>query len=351
MRSISHVAATIIQVTVCVPVLALALVSGISGPIPAQERPARTASSDHATPAPSDTVELFGPGVFSTGDFELTPTFTPNSDTAFFSVSTPVYGRMRFILETHRTGDGWSEPRVAPFSGAYDDVDPFVTVDGRNLFFLSRRPVTGTTPQRDLNIWVMERRGNGWGPPRHLGSRVNGSGPVHYVTATARGTLYISAVRPDSRGSGDIYRVRYVNGEYQEPESLGPTVNSAEDHDTTPYVAPDESFVIFGSRGRADSFGDIDLYVSFRDASGQWSSPRNLGAGVNSPRTDYCPIVSPDGKWLYFASTRHSLPDSAFSPAVDAPALRRLLRGPGNMLGDTYRIRLAPLLEKARSMP
>lgn len=296
---------------------------------------------------PSDTAELFGVGVFSTGDYELPPTFTPDGRTAYFSLGTPVYGRHRLIVETHRRGDGWTDLVVASFSGEYDDVDPFISPDWSRLFFLSKRPVTGSAPESDLDIWVMDRAGDGWGPPRHLGETVNGPADEHYVTSTRDGTLYISGIREDSRGAGDVYRVPRIGDGYGAPENLGPVVNRIDLHDTTPYVAPDESYVIFGSRGRADGLGDIDLYITFRSAAGSWTEPRNLGARVNSSATDFCPVVSPDGRWLYFASTRHSM-HAPLAPSLRGSDPRQRLRAAGNTLADTYRVPLAPLLEEMR---
>jgi len=83
-----------------------------------------------------------------------------------------------------------------------------------------------------------------------------------------------------------------------------------------------------------------------RGADGAWTAPRNLGPSVNSSATELCPIVSHDGRWLYFTSTRN-FADGDLGAAVGGDELRRLLRGPGNSLGDTYRIALAPLLREA----
>ena len=297
--------------------------------------------------AAADTAELFGAGVFSTGDYELPPTFTPSGDRAWFTVSTPVYGRMRFILETRRRGNGWTTPTVASFSGRYDDADPYVSPDGSQLFFLSKRPVSpGGPPRRDLDIWVMDRRGDGWGEPRHLGPVVNGPEDEHYVTMTASGDLYIAAVREDSRGAGDLYRVPRSGAGWGAPENLGPVVNGAENHDTTPWVSPDGRYIIFASRGRPGGGPDLDLYITVRGADGAWTAPRSLGPRVNSSATELCPIVSHDGRWLYFTSTRN-FADGDLGAAVGGDELRRLLRGPGNSLGDTYRIELAPLLREA----
>ena len=294
-----------------------------------------------------DTAELFGAGTFSTGDWELPPTFTPDGDRAYFTVSTPVYGRMRFILETRRRGNGWTTPVVAPFSGRYDDADPYISPDGSRLFFLSKRPLTpGAAPKRDLDIWVMDRRGASWSEPRHLGPTVNGPEDEHYVSMTTAGDLYIAAVREDSHGAGDLYRVPKTAEGWGAPENLGSTVNGADNHDTTPWVSPDGRYIIFSSRGRPDGASDLDLYITARGPDGAWTTPRNLGPAVNTRATEYCPIVSPDGRWLYFASTRNFAGGDLGAP-VSGDELRRRLRGPGNSLGDTWRIALAPLLREA----
>jgi hypothetical protein len=301
-----------------------------------------------ATPAHSQetAAELFGAGIFSTGDYELPPTFAPDGRRAYFTVSTPLYGRMRFILETRRRGNVWSEPMVAPFSGRYDDADPYISPDGSQLFFLSKRPVTPDgPPKRDLDIWVMDRQGDGWSEPRHLGATVNGPEDEHYVTMTAAGDLYIAAVREDSHGAGDLYRVPKSGAGWSVPENLGPVVNGADNHDTTPWVAPDGRYIIFASRGRPDGAADLDLYITTRGAGGEWTAPRNLGPSVNSRATELCPIVSPDGRWLYFTSTRNFAGGDLGAP-IGGDELRRRLRGPGNSLGDTYRVELAPLLRE-----
>jgi hypothetical protein len=253
---------------------------------------------------------------------------------------------MRFILETRRRGNAWTTPAVAAFSGRYDDADPYVTPDGSRLFFLSKRPlVPGGEPRADLDIWVMERDGAGWGEPKHLGATVNGPQDEHYVTMTTAGDLYIAAVRDDSHGAGDLYRVPRAADGWGSPENLGPVVNGADNHDTTPWVSPDGRYIIFASRGRPDGGPDLDLYITVRGAGGAWTAPRNLGPRVNSRAVEYCPLVSPDGQWLYFTSNR-TFADGDLGAPVDGDELRRRLRGPGNSLGDTYRIGLPAILRE-----
>jgi hypothetical protein len=62
-------------------------------------------------------------------------------------------------------------------------------------------------------------------------------------------------------------------------------------------VAPDQSFIIFSSSGRRDGTGQAeDLYISFRRATGRGKRRATLGPLVNTDRTEFCPVVSPDGR-------------------------------------------------------
>ena len=295
-------------------------------------------------------AELFGAGVFSTGRYELPPTFTRDGRTAWFTVSTPAYGRYHAILETHWDGSRWSDPQLAPFSGQHADADPLLSPDGARLFFLSRLPAPGRAPERqDFDIWFVARTGAGWSEPQHVAA-ASGPEDEHYASVAADGTLYIAALRADSRGRGDIYRVPFVDGAYGTPENLGAAVNSPDHHDTTPWIAPDQSYLIFGSFGRPEGTGAPgDLYVSFR-RDGAWTPARNLGPLVNSRRTEYCPVVSPDGRFLYFASER-GFADAPRPAQFTTAALDSALGAPGNGLGDTWRIELERVWEALGERP
>ncbi len=82
---------------------------------------------------------LFAPGTISTGDEEFSLTFTPDGKTVYFTK-----GDNRFkyfaILVSHLKNGRWTEPEVAPFSGRWRDIDPYISPDGTKLFFASTRP-------------------------------------------------------------------------------------------------------------------------------------------------------------------------------------------------------------------
>jgi WD40-like Beta Propeller Repeat len=81
---------------------------------------------------------LFGEGVVSTGEYESHPAFTPEGRTLYFVRSTPEFTNWTIYVAEYVDGR-WSAPKVAPFSGKHRDADPFITADGKQLYFISDR--------------------------------------------------------------------------------------------------------------------------------------------------------------------------------------------------------------------
>lgn len=285
--------------------------------------------------------ELWQTGVISTAENEMNAAFTPDGRTLYFARKGGD-GRFAVILESRDRGNGrWSAPTVASFSGQYPDYDPIVSPDGRQLLFISKRPVNGTAPRPDFDIWVAARTASGWGAPRRLDAPINTDGDELYPSVASDGTLYFSSCgRSDSKGRCDLYRAPLVNGRYPTVEHLGGPINTSAS-ETDPYVAPDQSYIVFAVYGRTDGAGDGDLYVSHREGD-VWTAPRPLGSGVNTVAREYCPIVSPDGRWLYFTSQR-GFTDRPQERPLTAREFADSLRSVRNGQGDIYRIPIAVL--------
>lgn len=116
-------------------------------------------------------------------------------------------------------------------------------------------------------------------------------------------------------------------------------------------MAPDQSYIIFSSSGRRDGTGPAgDLYISFRRADGTWEAARNLGPLVNTDRTEFCPVVSPDGRYLYFTSDR-SFADKPLEAALSTREWNARLDGPGDGFGDTWRVPMSAVFEALGRTP
>ncbi|MFP2931917.1 hypothetical protein ACLESO_43475 [Pyxidicoccus sp. 3LG] len=247
------------------------------------------------------TPEVFLPGLVSLpGQEEYRIVFTPDGRTAFWGVGEEIFpsSRQSTIVYSELRHGRWTEPRVAPFSGVYSDIDPFISPDGRRLFFSSIRPVNGA-PREDVELWVVERRGDGWSEPRHLGALVNSTSDELYPSVDAYGTLYFGSDRPGGYGIWDIWRAYpRRDGTYGPAENLGPAINT-ETLDFNPTITADGETLLFASIGREDGYGYGDLYAAER-VRGRWQPARNLGPTVNTSQDEYHPSLSPDERTLYF---------------------------------------------------
>ena len=291
----------------------------------------------YASTQPMRSPVIFGDGVISTGDFESHPAFAPDGLTLYFLKSTPTFSFWTIVVSRYVDGR-WTAPEVAPFSGRYSDADPFITADGKKFYFISNRPVSGKT-SRDLDIWVMDKTENGWSEPRNLGKPVNGDAQEWFPTLASDGTLYFGSSRAGGRGATDIYRSQFINGNYQEPENLGSAINTEFD-EYEPLIAADQSFLIFMAASRPDcNSRSGDLFVSYRK-DGSWTKATNLGNQINSPREEYSPVISPDGKYFFFASTRGRTPPDKQMKYED---LIGWLHGTRNGLGDIYQMDFSAL--------
>lgn len=238
----------------------------------------------------------FEVGTVSTEGDEYGPALSPDGRTLYL-VRRVERGKVEFIYSSQFARGKWSVPRVVGFSGQWFDKEPFVTTDGKHIYFSSNRPLVRGSPIRDMDIWMVSKRMRGWSDPVRV-DLVNSDSTDSYPSLSKDGTLYFASNRPGGKGDYDLYRSRMVNGRHTEPQNLGDALNT-EGNESDPYIAPDESYLIFSSI-RPGGYGEGDLYISFSSASG-WSTPQILPTSVNSREYEYTPLVSPDGRYLFFS--------------------------------------------------
>jgi hypothetical protein len=267
---------------------------------PARATEARPDPPYFGQPTPGTTPERFASGVVSTDAIELNGVFTPDGREFFFT-------RLVEGVDTihHSTvADGtWSRPApLMLFPGAAKAVavDMSVSRDGQELFFLGEHPHEYAAEKPGFDIWVSRRAGGAWSTATVVPPPVRTPHNEIYPVVVADGSLYFTSDRPGGHGRSDVYRAeRQPDGTFAEPVNLGPPVNTEHSEGDT-FVAPDESYLIVTSN-RPGGFGQGDLYISFRQPDGRWGELVNLGDTINSDQTDYCPMVTPDGKYLFYS--------------------------------------------------
>lgn len=244
--------------------------------------------------------------------------FTPDGKEAYWSstLEIPDSGyTLGGMLYSRVIDDRWTIPEQPSFVSrdGYDDDVPFVTPDGKRLFFLSRRPLTEAGPIGGEHIWYMDRIGDSWGKPKPVSNEVNTMDHHWQISVSADNTLYFASSSGGGLGMGDVYKSEYVDGKYIAPENLGNIINS-ELGEGTPYIAPDESYIIFSRFGYADRSKN-GLYISFKDDMGNWGVPKFMRTGI-------CPIVSHDGNYFFIIDTFEGMNNVYWMDASVIDALR-----------------------------
>jgi Tol biopolymer transport system component len=201
------------------------------------------------------------------------------------------------IWETQRTAAGWSAPRPVAFASAdWRDSDPWLTPDGRWLYFISDRPAPGRAEdRRDLDLWRVRRVGKGWGTPEPL-SALNT--PAEELGPELHGDrLYFASTRKGGPGRLDFFGAPRKGNGFGPAVPLRAPLNSAQSEGDLTFSRDGKRAIFWREVG-----GRLVLHQSRRAGNG-WSAPIALLAGVNIGPFNFTPAISRDGRSLIFAST------------------------------------------------
>ena len=242
---------------------------------------------------------LFAPDIISLKNVMVhdTPKFSPDGNEIFWGEfsTNPNHTSIKF---SRLINNKWTEPELVPFSSpeSYGDGCPFMLPDGKVLYFSSFRSLKKGGKSGRERIWYVERQGDAWGEPTPVSEYVNKTDLHWQHSVSENRSLYFSTDQ-------GIMRSQFVSGKHQKPEKITEVMNP-EYVGGTPYISPDENYIIFSSDRLPGSLGKRDLYIGYRKNDGTWSDPIHLGNMINTPQHDLCPIVTYDGKYLLYLSMR-----------------------------------------------
>ena len=303
--------------------LIMLLATGLAAPL--TKTAEDSVSGDYlGQPPPGATPEVFARGIVSKEDTNehMAPSFSPDGNEVFWWANRWPDPGPALSMMMRRENGRWSAPRPTPFKA----IMPAFSPDGHRACFyaFTPGPALSQEGQSHLDIWVVEKQGDAWSEPKclNLVDRYPELRTAFMPRLTRNGTLYFIAYTPGPRDAG-IFRAELINGEYAKPELLPRCINLPPFLNWAPFIARDESYLLFSSNrtGSLDKYGDI--YISRRRADWSWTEPVSLGAPVNTPQQEVFPGVSPDGKYLFFCRyTPGRKNDVDWVDAASIPALR-----------------------------
>jgi len=220
--------------------------------------------------------EAFAPGLVTTPGWEYSGVFTPDMKEFYFIREVKIdqeNSKQEFVVFKY-TDNQWQETVVSDRVG-----QPYIAPDGKTMH-LGRR--------------FKERTQTGWSDVKDLGMPFD-SLSIMSLTASAKGTYFFDEFKRDF--TGDIRYSQLVDGKHEEPKLLNKNINSGKSFH--PFIAPDESYLIFDSK-REGGFGDSDIYISFKQKDGSWGEAINMGDKINTGVWEAAATVTPGGKYLFF---------------------------------------------------
>ncbi len=250
---------------------------------------------------PTFIPKLFEAGFISKDSVaEFGSVFNKAGDEFYFGVDLSGRAEIRY---SKLNGHSWTAPATIFSDSLYSFNDPFLSLDGNRLYYISDLPRNEQDTTMDYDIWYSEKNGLGWSAPINAGEQINSDANDFYISFTNDGALYFATnkdAEEKRKHDFDLYRSEMIDGVFQKAEWLPGAINTKW-RETDPFVAPDGSYLIFCS-WRKSGFGKGDLYISFKNDDGTWSAGKNMGDQINTAGYELCPFVSRDGKYFFYTS-------------------------------------------------
>jgi len=257
------------------------------------------------------------------------PVLAPNGSSIYW-VRTPSVNNDDIMIASRATDSTWTNVRAAgrPLNNYEPNNVIAVSQDDNSLFLWSRYRPDGSPAGPGFSRST--RTATGWTVPTSVAIKnyYTRANTREECVSADRAVAIMSCQRDDTRGLKDLYiSFLEADGSYSEPRNMGDNINT-QFEDGMPHLAADNKTLYFAST--RPGFGELDMWVSKRLDSTwlNWSKPINLGPTINSNGWNGYLCVHPSGKYAYMNTTdgerngifRLNLPQD--------PASRRLLPDP-----------------------
>lgn len=190
-----------------------------------------------------------------------------------------------------------------------DEYLPALTADEQTLIITMRRPKDEFTISQNNTLeedfYVSKKINGQWSKIQFLGPPINthGNEGAQCISPDGKFLIFTGCNRNDGYGSCDLYISEREGNKWGEPINMGNEINTNK-WESQPSLAPDGKTLYYAST-RNGGKGSSDIWVSIRDNNGIWGKPYNLGEPINTPGQEMSPFIHPDGKTLYFSSNYH----------------------------------------------
>ena len=178
--------------------------------------------------------------------------------------------------------------------GSIND-NPAVSFDGNTIAYTERRGLVNV-------IFFSKKEYGKWQPPIEITAEIDAGEDCSTSALNNDGTELF--LYKNDNYDGAIYSTNYVNGAWTRIKKLNKNINT-KFYESHASISADSKKLYFASN-RTGGQGNLDIYVSELNASGEWGQAVNLGAAINTPYNEDTPFIIQNDFILYFCSEGHT---------------------------------------------
>ena len=188
-----------------------------------------------------------------------------------------------------------------------NEVAPVISPDGKTIYYTRFDHPENLKVKEDYDVWFAEEKNGVWQKARNMKNPVNNlqENSICYISPDDRTALLMNIYHPDGALSKGVSISRKNSTGWTFPQELR-LQNYVNEHPFSGfYIGPNGKVMVLSLQD-ANTKGGADLYISFPQADGTWSSPKNMGIDINTADDEFTPFLATDNQTLYFTSNGRS---------------------------------------------
>lgn len=179
----------------------------------------------------------------------------------------------------------------------YNESSPVFTKDGKTMYFTRNNYNNGKERKSSDKVSILEKIYSAqlvdgkWTNCKELPFCSDDYSTAHPALSPDEKTLFFASNRPGSLGMSDLYKVQIdEKGNFGTPENLGAVINTP-GRETFPFVAENNT-LYFASDGHL-GLGGLDVFET-RMVENAFGIPKNIGKPINSSSDDFGYVLKND---------------------------------------------------------
>jgi hypothetical protein len=176
--------------------------------------------------------------------------------------------------------------------GSVNDA-PAISFDGNTIAYTERRGISNA-------IYYAKKENGKWLPPIEITYEINAGEDCSTCSLNEDGTELF--LYKEDMEDGNIYSSSFSDDKWSQIRKLNANINTKY-YESHASITSDGKKLYFTSN-REDG-QDLDIYVSEKDANGDWGAAKMLGNEINTPFSEDTPFITKDDSVLFFCSEGH----------------------------------------------